>query len=204
MKTTMPIATISYNSPAYLKQKLDELLKAKVIQFYAFVPHKPEKDEKKKKHAHVFIEPAKSVQTEDLRDELREFDPKNPDKPLGCMPFGKSKFGDWYLYSCHDKAYLASKGQSREYHYKREAFVTSDEDYFDELIRNINMLALTPYQLLADGIKHGDSFGDLIRRGQIPIQQLSNFDTAWKALAGYDILNRNNRPNHNPDDDEFT
>ena len=105
MKTTMPTSTISYNSGGFLKLKLDELLKAKVIQFYAFIEHVPEEDEKKK-HKHLYIEPAKSVQTEELRDELREYVEETPDKPLGCMPFGKSKFGDWYLYAIHDEAYL--------------------------------------------------------------------------------------------------
>ena len=195
MKTTMPTATISYNTNGHLKQKLDELLHAKIIQFYAYVWHSPEADEKKA-HAHLYIEPAKSIQTEDLREELQEFDPHNPNKALGCMPFGKSKFGDWFLYCSHDKSYLASKNQSREYHYNRDMFVTSDEDYFDELVRNIDMLKFTPYQLLYESIKHGDSFGDVVRRGQIPIQQLAAFQTAWQALAGGDILNRNNRNNH--------
>ena len=72
MKTTMPTSTISYNSGGFLKLKLDELLKAKVIQFYAFIEHVPEEDEKKK-HKHLYIEPAKSVQTEELRDELRAY-----------------------------------------------------------------------------------------------------------------------------------
>lgn len=199
MKTTMPTATISYNSEGYLVQKLNELLNAKIIQFWAYVRHKPEEDEKKP-HAHLYIEPAKSIQTEDLREELREYVPENPDKPLGCLPFGKSKFADWYMYVCHDKIYLASKGQSRKYHYRRDDFVTSDEDYLEELIRNINLLAMTPYQLLNESIEHGDKFGDLIRRGQIPLQQLRNYMTAWQALAGFDVLNRNDRCNHETDD----
>lgn len=203
MKTTMPISTISYNTEGYLKQKLDELYTAHVISFYAFIKHRKEKDEKKD-HIHLYIEPAKSIQTEDLRAELREFDEKHPDKPLGCMPFNKSKFADWYLYSIHDESYLATKGQSRQYHYRRDKFVTSDDDYFDEMVRNIDMLKLTPYQKLAESIKHGDSFGDMIRRGAIPIQQLSHYMTAWQALAGGDVLNRNNRRNHEyyVDDDE--
>ena len=200
MKTTMPTSTISYNSGGFLKLKLDELLKAEVIQFYAFIEHVPEEDEKKK-HKHLYIEPAKSVQTEELRDELREYVEETPDKPLGCMPFGKSKFGDWYLYAIHDEAYLSSKGQTRKFHYRRDMFITSDDDYFDELVRNIDMLKITPYQKLAESIKHGDSFGDVIRRGQVPINQLANWHTAWQVLAGGDVLNRNNRNNH--EDNEY-
>lgn len=201
MKTTMPTSTISYNSDGYLKLKLDELLKAKVIQFYAFIKHVREEDEKKD-HKHLYVEPAKSIQTEDLREELREYVEETPDKPLGCMPFSKSKFGDWYLYAIHDEAYLASKGQSRKFHYRRDMFITSDDDYFDELVRNIDLLKITPYQKLAESIKHGDSFGDVVRRGQVPINQIGNWITAWHALAGGDVLNRNNRNNHEYDIDE--
>ena len=52
MNTRNPISTISYNSMLFLKAKLDELVNAKVIQFYAFIFHKGEDDEAgKKDHA---------------------------------------------------------------------------------------------------------------------------------------------------------
>lgn len=56
MKTTRPIATISFNTEAYLRLKLDELIKAKKITFYAYIPHRKEEDENKD-HIHLFLEP---------------------------------------------------------------------------------------------------------------------------------------------------
>lgn len=110
MRTTKPIATISFNSPAFLKLKLEELTKAGKISFWAFIPHKPEDDEAgTKEHNHLYAEPSKMMQTDDLKAELLEFDPEHPDKPKGCLPFRTSKFADWYLYGLHDKRYLASK-----------------------------------------------------------------------------------------------
>ena len=68
MRTTKPIATISFNTPEYLKLKLDELTKAKKIAFWAYIVHQPEDDEAGNKvHMHVYIEPSAMVQTEDLR-----------------------------------------------------------------------------------------------------------------------------------------
>ena len=45
MRTTKPIATISFNTPDFLKLKLNELLKAGRLSFWAFIVHKPEDDD---------------------------------------------------------------------------------------------------------------------------------------------------------------
>ena len=71
------------------------------------------------------------VQTDDIREYLKEFDPNCPDKPLGCLIFQSSKFDDWYMYGLHDPEYLASKGEAREFIYSRDNFKFSDEDDFD-------------------------------------------------------------------------
>ena len=106
VRTTKPIATIAFNTPSFLEVKLNELLKAGRISFWAFIQHKPEDDEAGRKyHSHVFVEPSKMLQTDDLRAELREFDPEHPDKPLGTITRNTSKFDPWYLYALHDKRY---------------------------------------------------------------------------------------------------
>lgn len=145
MKTSKPISTISFNTPQYLRLKLDELLKCGKISFWAFIQHLPEDDEGgKKEHIHLYVEPSKMLQTDDLKREFMEPNPSNPTKPLGCISFISSKFGDWYMYGLHDKRYLASKGQSRKYHYHAEQMISPDEDDLNFKVKSINLLSLSP------------------------------------------------------------
>lgn len=199
MRTTKPISTISYNTPAYLKLKLDELVKAKKLSFYAFVYHKAEVDEKKN-HIHLYAEPSKMIQTDDLKDFLKEIDTKNPDKPLSCISWHSSKFSDWYLYVLHDERYLASKQQSRAYHYTIDDVVSSDFDDLDDHISRIDMLALTPYEGMKQAIESGMTWSQYVLQGGVPMQQIKNFAYAWDCLKS-EILDRAERHTHTPKSD---
>lgn len=197
MKTTLPISTISFNTEKYLALKLNELLKAHVISFWAYIKHKPEEDEKKP-HLHVWLELARSLQTEELREQFIE--PCENKKPRKCLPFQKSKFGDWYLYCLHDIQYLNSKGQQRVHHYKRENFRVSDVEYFDELIRQIDLVKQTPYKLMHDYIASGYNFEEFVSTGNVPINQFTNFQKAFKSVQSQTF--RNGRPGHGDLDQE--
>lgn len=184
MRTTKPIAAISYNSPAYLEERLNELTRAKLLSVWHFVCHLPEDDEGgKKSHVHLYIEPAKLLQTEDLLEQFKEYDPEKPDKPKGCLPFRSSKFSDWYMYGLHDTSYLASKGQSRRYHYTREEFSTSNEDEFNRAIHEIDFGDIAPVQALQEAIAGGATFAEALRSGLIPLQQVHNYKLAWDSLT---------------------
>ena len=196
MRTTKPISTISFNSPAFLKLKLEELTKAGKISFWAFIPHKPEDDEAgTKDHNHLYVEPSKMMQTDDLKAELMEYDPEHPTKPKGCLPFRTSKFSDWYLYSLHDKRYLASKGQSRRFHYKHEEMISGDPDNLLALARSIDLLSLSPYADMQDAIKNGVTWNEYFARGYVPLPQIKGFMLAWESLGGSGT-NRAGRPGH--------
>lgn len=106
MATQKPISTISYNTPAFLKEKLETWLEAHIIQAYQFILHKGEDGDKD--HIHVRIEPNKRLDPMDLQVQLREF-VAGSDKPLGCRPFRPSKEEDWFLYAVHDSNYLKQK-----------------------------------------------------------------------------------------------
>ena len=47
MNTRSPIATISYNTNSFLIKELNFMIADKIIEFWAFVEHVPEDDEKK-------------------------------------------------------------------------------------------------------------------------------------------------------------
>ena len=183
MKTTKPIATISFNTPAFLELKLNELLRAGKISFWAFVPHKPEDDEAgKKEHSHLYVEPSKMMQTDDLKAELKEYDPEHPDKPRGCLTFKSSKFDPWYLYGLHDKRYLASKSQSRRFHYQYDDFVTCDPDELLCKVRSIDLVSLSPYADMEEAQRQGFTWAEYFSRGTVPLPQVALFERAWNLL----------------------
>lgn len=184
MRTSKPISTISYNTEQFLTQTLNRLITNKLISFWTFIPHLPEDDEAgNKPHTHLYCEPCKLIQTEDIREFFKELDLNNPTlKPLGCITFRTSKFADWYLYSIHDKAYLASKGQARRYHYKHEDFRTSDADELLYRVRTIDLTQVSPYQPMLDAQAHGVTWEEYLRRGTTPIQQIRQWREAWFTL----------------------
>ena len=106
MATQKPISTISYNTEAFLKEKLDTWYNAHIIQAYQYICHKGEDGDKD--HIHLRIEPNKKLDPMDLSDQLREYK-LGIDKPLCCRPFRPSKEEDWILYAVHDKEYLNLK-----------------------------------------------------------------------------------------------
>lgn len=208
MKTRKPITTISYNTDGYLITKLEELRKAKVISIWFFVNHKAEEDEKKD-HKHLWILPAKTIQTDDLYDALLEPDLQHLDKPpLKCLHFQLcNSFADWYLYSLHDKSYLLRKGQKRAFSYTIDDFVCSDRDELDEFVREIDMTDYSAMGRLTEAIDQGLSFDEYLRRGSVPVQLFNQYQRAWEYLTvgGTD---RNGRPTHtprvDPDTGEYT
>lgn len=204
MRTTKPISTISFNTRNFLELKLNELLKCGRVSFWAFIVHKPEDDEcGKKVHAHVYIEPSKMLQTDDLKAELKEFDPSCPDKPLGCLTFKSSKFDPWYMYALHDKRYLASKGQSRKFHYSHSDIVSSDYDDLLFKARTIDMIGLSPYADMEDAILQGVTWAQYFARGTVPLPQVRLFEAAW-ALLCENVTFRDGREGHPMELDEST
>lgn len=191
MRTTKPIATISFNTFSFFDEKCKQLYNAKILSFYAFVQHFGEDDEGgKKDHIHAYFEPSKIVQTDDIRAEFREHDVLNPDKPPLCtLTFNTSKFQDWYLYSSHDKSYLQAKGQVRKFHYKYEDFACSDSDDMLYRVRSIDRLNTTPYQSMREAIGLGLSWADFFARGSIPIQQVLIYKKVWEMLVSEQYSN---------------
>lgn len=197
MKTSKAFSTISYNTDGYLNATLNKLVSARKIDFYAYIEHSPEEDEKKK-HKHLYIVPNGKIDTDQVRNELIEIDPKTPMlPPLGCMPAKSSKFGDWYLYTKHDKAYLASKGQSRKYHYQIDDFVVSDFDYFKEEINTIDLTKYTRFSELIKAVEDGKSFSEFLKSGIVPIQQTYAYEKAFQIIRST-VLSRNERTTHTP------
>lgn len=196
MNTAKPISTISWNTEPFLRAKLTELLKARKIDFWAYIHHDPEDDEAgKKPHFHVYVEPSKRTQTAVLKDEFKEFDPTHPDKPLGVLGFRSSKFGDWWLYALHDPVYLAAKMQSRRHHYAPEHVQSADPDELRERVYSVDMSDLTPQKRLMAFKEAGKTFAEAVATGIVPIVQIRQYELAWQYLTS-DRTERNGAPGH--------
>lgn len=198
MRTKKDCSTISYNSPEFLKKKLDILLAQHIISDYMFIKHIKEKDENKD-HIHLFLRPNTLVDTMDLQRDLEEFDPGHPDKPLRCIDFRPSKVDDWILYELHYAPYLAMKFESREYHYQKEDFIVADPDSFEEMyihaFRGSDFAQ--KYQLL-QALKAGSQDPtSLIFNGTVPLNQAANL-AAFTKMLDQKACDRNGRPSHTP------
>lgn len=175
MKTSKPYSMISYNTPDFLKEKLQQLVDTRKIAFFAFIQHYAEKDETKD-HIHLYIEPNGLMQTDTLFDYLSEIDTsKSNIKPLGIMPIRHSKFSDWYFYGIHDRDYLMSKLLVRAYHYKKTDITTSNTDYLNELVALSTPSNLKQKQIV-DLLNLGYTAVELARKGVIPINQLGAYN----------------------------
>lgn len=181
MRTIKPFSTIAYCDKFFLIQELDKLIDNQTLDFYAFVIHQPEEDEKKV-HAHLFMIPTRTFDTSTLKPILSQADPLNPTKPKSILPVRPSKFGDWYLYNTHNSLYLASKMQRRKYHYVDDDFITSDRDYFIELKHEIDMSTFMRTQFIREAVEHGTSFEQLLSQGIIPPQQVMGYEKIYEAL----------------------
>lgn len=138
MSTSKPITTISYNTESFLKMTLDHEVEMKRVQWYAYIKHDAEEDETKN-HFHLLVIPNVMTDLMDFQFRFREIDEDNPKKPFGVMPcraIAKDNIDDWIPYVLHDRGYLALKRETREFFYKKEDMVTSDEDYYDYLYKH--------------------------------------------------------------------
>lgn len=167
MASQKPISTISYNSESFLREKLDDWLKAHIICAYQYICHKGEDGDKD--HIHLRIEPNKRIDPMNLSEDLREF-VSGHDKPLGCRPWRPSKEEDWLLYAVHDETYLkikyggAEKGEKIPYSIS-DIKVPFDYDIEVAFIRAKSALKHTAPSIINE-IRNGVYISDLIGRGE--------------------------------------
>lgn len=207
MRTTKPISTISYNTESFLLSTLKRLKQNGIIEFWVFIKHIGEPPEfgdnvREKDHVHLHLIPSKLIQTTDLDEYFIELVPGEK-LPRKTHLWVSSKWGDWYLYSLHDPAYLASKGEKRKYHYKYSDMVSSDDDTLYEKSKSIDMMKFTPYARMINAHSEGLTFGEFFKRGGVPIQQVAAFQHAWKVcFDDSDVVRRS--PTHSPSDEELS
>lgn len=183
MATQKPISTISYNTEAFLKEKLDTWIKAHIIQAYQYICHKGEDGDKD--HIHLRIEPNKKLDPMDLVEALREFE-QGKDKPLGVRPFRPSKEEDWFLYVVHDPTYLKLKygggDKGEKLPYKWQDIKASE--YYDTEIAFIRAKAQLEHTSvnMATRMQQGENPLSLILEGE----NVYTVNAVLRALQGSD------------------
>lgn len=183
MQTIRVISNISYNTIEHFEIKIAELVSRRIIDWAYWVFHLADEDELKE-HIHFVLKPSKRLETADLRDFFKEFDPTH-EKPRTCTARWQptNSMDDWLLYAKHDPAYLASKGQYRRHHYKWEDIKATDEDALHADIAAIDMRKYLILDWLEDAARSQTPFFVLVQQGLIPIAQRSQFEFQYNALA---------------------
>lgn len=203
MRTSKPFSMISYNTTDFLRLKLNELRQDGLIQFWAFIEHLPEEDEEKP-HKHLYIIPAKLIDTRRIEEALQEIDLNDlTAKPLGAIFPRPSKFDDWYLYALHDKKYLAYKGQKRQYHYNDNAFIVSCPDTFRELKNLIDYTEINRLNSIIEKAENGESLADIIKTCNVPLQLIGQVKQLYNIIVSSIDLYRNDRTTHTPKSEDW-
>lgn len=184
MRTSKPISTISYNSENFLKEKIEYWKSRGIIEFGMWIRHEPESDEKKA-HYHVFLKPAKLIQTMDLEADSQEIDPLFPDKPLKMINFRVSKESDWVLYGIHDPAYLLEKGLTREFCYDISDISSTCDDTLKDILSHLSdeRKGRLEYRII-DCVNKGMTWGQIVNSGLIPIRQMVGAKHFYSAITG--------------------
>lgn len=190
MRTSKAISTISYNSDLFLKNKIEEWKNNGLIEFGMWIRHQPDEDNKKS-HCHVFLQPAKLIQTMDFEQDSIELDPCNPDKPFKMISFRVSKESDWLLYAIHDKYYLMEKGIERNYYYSFDDIQSTCDETLNDIISRISddRKGRLEYRII-DCINRGLKWGDIISSGLVPIRYMSGAKIMYEAITGQSNIDK--------------
>lgn len=196
MQTGKLISTVSYNTPEFLKGKLNDLVRQGIIEYAHWIHHRPEEDEKKA-HAHVVLKPNKRLDTSALRNEFVE-PVAGEEKPRDVLPFRSSKMNDWLLYVVHDVAYLLRKNQNRKVRYSRSDLLTTEADLLDEDWRAAHEGEDSRVKQVIELAQRGVSWVELLKMGIVPINQLFQFREVFMQFYTPET-DRNGREGHEPE-----
>lgn len=181
MQTTKLISSISYNTPAFLRGKLYDLVRQGIIEYAHWIWHNPEEDEKKD-HAHLVLKPNRRLDTSKLRNEFVE-PVTGEEKPRGVLPFTPSKMNDWILYGVHDRVYLLRKCQNRKNHYEQKDIETTEPDLLQEHWRECHEGEDSRLTQVIELAGQGMTWPELLKTGLIPVNQLFQYREVFMTFV---------------------
>lgn len=189
MKTKQFLSTICYSRTNVMFEKLVALYNSGKIDFFVFIPHHPEEDEKKE-HSHLLIFPNQPIETRDL--DVLLIDPQSDGQTLGTCGIwhtvGKNNVSDWLLYGMHDPMYMRVKGYDvRKYTYEPCEFYTNNADALDTLIYDAYHTSTFTFnrRILDIILKSKDitqTGKELVLNGYIPLNSTCSFHHMLQIL----------------------
>lgn len=204
-RSIKPLSSISYNTRPFLLEKLKQLEKNGVIDFWCFILHHGEKLDDgsvEKDHFHVFIVPGEAIDKRQLRQEFIQFY-KREKLPRGFMPMMTSKWEDWYLYGLHDKEYLDSKGQKRDYHYTDKDMTRSDDTFYWDMVHRIDRTKINPLGAVIKAAQSGMAFEEFVTQCPLSLLQVRSAQFVFEQVQGKGTTLKNaGRRDHEPIDKE--
>lgn len=223
MRTSCPLTALSYLPADVLNARLNYLTAHNKIDFWGYIQHKgevitlgvlstPITDNflpvpvsgvpRDKDHIHLYFQPSKLIDTNDLSDlsyGLDMIDPSGNPIPLKTTGYRKCRsFEDWYLYNLHYEPYLKTKLEVKEFHYAPTDFVWSDLSVagmmIDEALSKSNFAKTMRVRSFLD---NGGTVEDLAYEGAISPGEAfayKNFGTLfhsgqWRAGAHIQQVN---------------
>ena len=184
MRTQQPLSFISWNTESFLRDVLELLVLERKIDFYCYIFHLKEEEEKKD-HFHVFILPSRVLDTDVLKPMFTQVVPG--EQPIKVARISPSKWYDWYWYGLHDPRYLQQKCLDGRLHiYSKDDFKYNNEDLFTDLVLTTPK-PKNPCDNLREAVVRKVPFDYLLDSGMIPINQIKQYECAYnKLLRIYD------------------
>lgn len=198
MFSQIPLATISYNTDAFLINRLNELIASNIIDMWNFINHKGEMKldidsgelVRRDDHKHLIVYPSSRVDTHFLTEQLLE--PVPGELPLGCNGDWRKETStallDYYPYILHHPVYLKKKHITREFHYNISDVISSHPKatyrIIQEALENNNLLA---EQNIINMITSSDEdffikAGNMIEEGYLCMKDMNGFRNMVEIL----------------------
>lgn len=181
MKTRRLISSISYNTPDYLEDVLGSLVQNGVIEYWHFICHHAEEDDRKP-HIHVAVQPSKAIDTRGLSAFFQEAVNGDSGNVVGTVLWRASRIDDWLQYAVHDEAYLASKGETKKYHYSLDDVRTSCREVLVEQWHSINRSPYRVIQILLDYASKNAPVDAVLASGRISLASAHNVMIMYPAM----------------------
>ena len=183
MKTSGSFGFISYNSRAFLLQRLQKLIEAKIFSRSACWYHESLGTEKSQ--FHCWVEPVGQVETSNFANMFDELDENGNKQSIAIRPKCKSDWNNAYLYGIHDSDYLDYKGLLRE-----EVNIKTDQHiYIGDFTADIAQAeyyrfksCLAPYARIQELVKQGATLEEIYIKLRIPFAQLHYVKSAYLVI----------------------
>lgn len=147
---------------------------------YLYCIHKGENGDKDHTHLLLNTRSDKFNNCDKIRD---YFIVDNEEKSL-CTHFEQTKsLGDWYKYAYHDKPYLDSKHESKEFYYTESDVIGSDNLRslcLSDFKYRENKSSESPYQIVINGLSEGLS--DLEILEQMPCTDAQDYVSSLRLI----------------------